>query len=174
MTPAVIWMRHGTCDDGLCRPDAHARPASPLTIAGAVETLTTARVLAEKARKPALIVTSPLRRAQQSGAIVADALGVRQLPPIPAFTEWRAPTCVLGLGPDEYPANYRVWRTERGSAPDSALPGGDNLRAFAERAAVAAALAHGLAEDNGRLLVVTPPAPHRRRRRCPPPAKDTR
>ena len=41
MSLAALWMRHGTCGDGLYRPGAHARPDSSLTIVGAVETMRT-------------------------------------------------------------------------------------------------------------------------------------
>ncbi len=46
-------------------------------------------------------------------------------------------------------------KEQRARNPDSALPGGESLRAFAERALEAATLAHELATDNGPVLVVS-------------------
>lgn len=155
MTPAALWIRHGTCDDGLCRPGAHARPSSPLTVAGTVEAELTARELHSHRWQPALIASSPLRRAQQTAAIVANALNTRLAEPISAFAEWRAPYCVLGLAPSQYPPDYIAWREQRAYNPDSALPGGESLRAFAERALEAATLAHDLATEHGPVLIVS-------------------
>lgn len=155
MTPAALWMRHGTCDDGLCRPGAHARPGSPLTVAGTVEAESTARELHNHCWHPALIASSPLRRARQTAAIVARASDTRLAEPISAFTEWRAPRCVLGLAPSQYPPDYITWRQQRADNPDSALPGGESLRAFTERALEAATIAGDLATEHGPVLIVS-------------------
>lgn len=155
MTPTVLWMRHGTCDDGLCRPGAHARPDSPLTVAGIAEAELTARELHERRWRPRLVVSSPLRRARHTAAIVADVLGARVAEPISAFAEWHAPHCVLGLAPDQYPPDYVAWRQQRAQHPDSALPGGESLRAFADRALQAASTAHDLTAEHSPLLIVS-------------------
>lgn len=155
MTPAVLWMRHGTCDDGLCRPGAHARPHSGLTIAGTVEAELAADQLCGRRRRPALTVSSPLRRARQTATIVAARLHSRLAEPIAAFTEWRAPGCVLGLTASQYPPEYLAWREQRAFDTDSTLPGGESLRTFAERAQEAAAIAHDLATEHGSVLIVS-------------------
>jgi 2,3-bisphosphoglycerate-dependent phosphoglycerate mutase len=155
MTPAALWMRHGTCDDGLCRPSAHARPGSPLTIAGTIEAELTTRELHTHRRQPALIAPSPLRRARQTAAIVASASDTRLAEPISAFAEWRVPHCVLGLAPSQYPPDYITWRQQRADNPDSALPGGESLRAFTERALEAATIANDLATEHGPVLIVS-------------------
>lgn len=155
MTPAALWMRHGTCDDGLCRPFAHARPGSPLTIAGMVEAELTANELYTHRWQPALITPSPLRRARQTAAIVAGILDTRLAEPISALAEWQAPHSVLGLTPSQYPLDYITWRKQRAHNPDSALPGGESLLAFAERAQEAANIAHDLATDHGPVLIVS-------------------
>ncbi|MGH3570569.1 MAG: histidine phosphatase family protein [Pseudonocardiaceae bacterium] len=155
MIPAALWMRHGTCDDGLCRPGAHARPGSPLTIAGTVEAELTARELHNHRWQPPLIASSPLRRARQTAAIVARASDTRLAGPIRAFAEWRAPHCVLGLAPSQYPPDYITWRQQRADNPDSALPGGESLRAFTERALEAATIAGDLATEHGPVLIVS-------------------
>lgn len=152
---AVVWMRHGTCDDGLCRPKAHARPGSPLTLAGVVETELTARRLTERGWKPPLIASSPLRRAHQTAAIVARVLDSQLAPPPAVFAEWRAPHCVLGRTPADYPPEYLTWRTHRDHHPGSALPGGESVRAFADRAAEADAVATVLAAKHGSVLIVS-------------------
>ncbi|MBI3687393.1 MAG: histidine phosphatase family protein [Actinobacteria bacterium] len=155
MTPAALWMRHGTCDDGLCRPGAHARPGSPLTIAGIVEADLTARELKKYRWQPALVAPSPLRRARQTATIAASALDTRIAEPISAFAEWRAPHYVLGLAPSQYPPDYTTWRQQRADNPDSALPGGESLRAFTERALEAATIAGDLATEHGPVLIVS-------------------
>lgn len=154
MSPAALWMRHGTCDDGLCRPGAHARPDCPLTIAGAAEAELTARELHQR-WPPALIASSPLRRARQTAAIVANILVSRFAEPISTFAEWGAPHCVLGRTPDQYPLDYITWREQRAHDPASALPGGESLRAFAERTLEAATIADDLASGNGQVLIVS-------------------
>ncbi|MGH3466584.1 MAG: histidine phosphatase family protein [Thermocrispum sp.] len=148
-------MRHGTCDDGLCRPGAHARPDSPLTIAGTVEVGLTARVLRQHLWQPTVVASSPLRRARQTAGIVAGTLGVRLAQPVAEFAEWRAPYCVLGLTTTKYPPEYVIWREQRTHDPDSALPGGESLRVFTERAHEAAAVARDLATEHGPALVVS-------------------
>lgn len=155
MTPAVLWMRHGTCDDGLCRPGAHARPDSPLTIAGTAEAELTARLLRDHHWQPTVVASSPLRRARQTASNVASTLGARLAQPVTAFAEWRAPNCVLGLTATQYPPDYRIWREQRTRELDSALPGGESLRAFAERAIDAATIARDLGTENGPALIVS-------------------
>ncbi len=154
MNPAVLWMRHGTCDDGLCHPGAHARPDSPLTIGGIVEVELTARELHKHRWQPTLVASSPLRRARQTASIVASTLGARLAQPVAAFAEWRAPHCVLGRTAPQYPPDYLIWREQRARELDSTLPGGESLRAFAERA-LDAAIARGLAAENGPVLIVS-------------------
>lgn len=155
MTPAILWMRHGTCDDGLCRPEAHARPDSPLTIAGIVEAELTAYEMRRRHWYPALVVPNSLRRARQTAAVVARTLGVRLAQPVTAFAEWRAPDCVLGRAPAQYPPEYRAWREHRAHQPDVALPGGESLRAFADRAGHAITIARDLAAQHPPVLIVS-------------------
>lgn len=155
MKPAALWMRHGTCDDGFRRPEAHARPGSPLTIAGAAEAELAARNLHEHHWQPQLIVSSPLRRARQTASIVAGALDTCLAEPISAFAEWQAPHCVLGRTPSQYPPDYITWREQRANKPDSALTGGESLGAFTQRARDAAAIANALTTENGPVLIVS-------------------
>lgn len=155
MTVAALWMRHGTCHDGFSRPGAHARPGSPLTVTGTVEAELAARELREHGWQPALITSSPLRRARQTAVVAADALGASLAGPIDASAEWQAPYCVLGRAPGQYPPDYLTWREQRERDTDSALPGGESLRAFAERAAEATTIAHDLATEHGPVLIVS-------------------
>ncbi|MDR7303501.1 histidine phosphatase family protein [Haloactinomyces albus] len=155
MTTTVLWMRHGTCDDGLRRSGSHARPDSPLTICGTVEAEVTARYLRQRDRLLSLVVPSPLRRARQTASIVAGTLGAHLAEPLAAFAEWCAPYCVLGRNAVEYPPDYQEWRKQRSQEPDSSLPGGESLRAFAERAAEAMTAARSFANENGHVLVVS-------------------
>jgi broad specificity phosphatase PhoE len=155
MTPAVLWMRHGTCADGLHRPQAHARPDSPLTTQGAVEAEAAARHLRSGCEPPTLVVPSSLRRARQTASITARVLGAQLAEPVAAFAEWHAPHCVLGRAPDEYPYAYRAWRWQRAHEPDSVLPGGESLHAFTNRVRDAIAAAGELATDHSRILIVS-------------------
>jgi probable phosphoglycerate mutase len=155
MKPGVLWMRHGTCDDGLCRPGAHARPESALTIGGAVEAELTARELRDRLWQPTLVAPSPLRRACQTAVIVNGMLGGRLVQPIATLTEWRAPHCVLGRAAAQYPPDYLIWRDQRARELDRALPGGESLRDFAARAIEATDIARDLATENGPVLLVS-------------------
>ncbi|MGH3623272.1 MAG: histidine phosphatase family protein, partial [Sciscionella sp.] len=105
--------------------------------------------------QPALILSSPLRRARQTAAIVASALDARLVEPISEFAEWRAPHYVLGLAPSQYPPDYITWRQQRADIPDSALPGGESLRGFTERALEAATIAGDLATEHDPVLIVS-------------------
>ncbi|WP_353890647.1 histidine phosphatase family protein [Micromonospora sp. WMMA1363] len=147
-------MRHGTCLDGLCRPHAHARPGTPLTTRGIAEVVSTARRLLRRGFKPNVILTSPLPRATASARILAEILGAPIAPPDQLYAEWRAPHCVLGLSPDDYPSEYREWQSERLRDPDSALPGGESLTALRQRATEAVSRAHEAARE-GEVLIVS-------------------
>lgn len=155
MSVAVMWMRHGTCEDGLQRPAAHARPGSQLSVHGQREAELTARELRSSRAAFALVTSSPQDRARQTAAVVARALSTRLGEPFDTFGEWRAPDCVLGLAPHEYPAAYLDWRDRRDVEPDSALPGGESLNAFANRALDAIALAATLTAEHGPVLIVS-------------------
>lgn len=155
LTPAVLWMRHGTSDDGLCRPRAHARPGSPLTIGGAIEVERIARSLVRHRWQPSAIASSPLRRTRQTATIAASLLDVPTVLSDPSLQEWRAPHCVVGLAPEQYPPKYLAWREHRARHTDTALPGGESLQVFAERAVDAATLATGLAAEYGNVLMVS-------------------
>ncbi|WP_434742458.1 histidine phosphatase family protein [Micromonospora sp. SH-82] len=154
MTGSVLWIRHGTSLDGILRPTAHARPDTPLTLRGAIQIAATARDLRDRGIRPIMVMTSPHPRARASAAILADLLGTPLARPDPLYAEWRAPDCVLGKGPDDYPTEYQAWRAARRRDPDSALPGGESLTAFRRRAA-AASLAHEQATDGGTTLIVS-------------------
>lgn len=152
MTATILWMRHGTCADGYHRPDAHARPASPLTPLGACQAIHAAGRIAGNA---GAIVSSTLTRARSTARLVADHAGLTLLPADPVFDEWHAPVCVLGLTPAQYPDDYKNWRHRRTRNPDDALPGGESLTAFRDRAISAIQSAERLGRDHGRLIVVS-------------------
>lgn len=155
MMPTTLWMRHGTCRDGLRRPTAHAQPSSPLTAQGAVEARRAASALRERRWQPALVVPSPLRRARQTAAILSRELDAPLAEPVTTFTEWQAPPCVHRMTPSQYPPEYLAWRRQRGGHPDSTLPGGESLRSFANRAMTAAETACRMSRKHGAVLVVS-------------------
>ncbi len=153
MNGQVLWIRHGTCLDGLCRPRAHARPDTPLTTRGTAEVVSTARWLLDRNAKPNVILTSTLLRATMTAGILAEILDVPIAPPDPLYAEWRAPDCVLGLSSEEYPSEYQAWRSERLRDPDSALPGGESLTALRQRVLEAVSRAHEAAQRGVALIV---------------------
>ncbi|GAB3866042.1 histidine phosphatase family protein [Dactylosporangium cerinum] len=151
----VIWMRHGTCTDGRERPDAHARPGSPLHPDGLAQVTAAARSLVREGWRPALIITSPLPRAAASAAavgLVADRTEIHQ---DDLLREWAAPACVLGRGPSDYSPEYLAWRSTRLVNVDTALPGGESLRSLRDRAVSASARINSLAQQYGAVLVVS-------------------
>ena len=152
MNSTIWWMRRGTCADGHHRPDAHARPWSPLTPLGAYQAIRTADKIAASAGP---IVSSTLIRARSIAWIVADRAGLPLLPADPVFDEWHASACVLGLAPAQYPDDYQNWRCRRSRNPDEALPSGESLTAFRDRAADAIRAAERLGRTHGRILVVS-------------------
>jgi broad specificity phosphatase PhoE len=154
-TPAVVWMRHGTCTDGHLDPAAHARPDSPLHPLGVDQVIAAATALRAAGWRPALVVTSPLPRAAASAVAAAAVFGLARVSHDPLLREWAAPTCVLGRGPQDYPADYQAWRVNRLTAVDSALPGGESLRQVRDRAAAARAHVAELADQHGTVLVVS-------------------
>lgn len=153
--PPLVWMRHGTCRDGLQEPPVHAHPDSPLTALGRTEAAVAARRIASAHWRPALVVSSPLPRAIATAALVADQVGSTLGKPDRVFAEWAAPYCVRGLGSAQYPPEYRDWQRRRASDPDSALPGGESLRALHQRAVAADTRARELADSWGSVLVVS-------------------
>jgi broad specificity phosphatase PhoE len=152
VTRTILWMRHGTCADGQHRPGAHARPASPLTPLGTCQATRAADGITGNADA---IVSSTLIRARSTARIVADRTRLALLPADPVFDEWHAPECVLGLAPPEYPDDYEDWRRRRDSNPDDALPGGESLTAFRDRALSAIQAAERLERAHGRLVIVS-------------------
>ncbi|WP_082159400.1 histidine phosphatase family protein [Micromonospora sp. HK10] len=149
----TLWIRHGTSLDGITRPHAHARPDTPLTARGAAQIAATAHTLRECGVRPAIVLTSPHPRAAISAEILAALLGVPLAAPNPLYAEWRAPDCVLGKGPDDYPPEYRTWRTNRLRHPDSTLAGGESLSALHKRAMAAATVLGHPVEGRAALIV---------------------
>lgn len=143
----IGWMRHGTSQDGEQRPRAHARPETDLSDRGRAEACATAEQL--RVYRPSVVIASSLRRAAATAELVAEALGVPLVPGVEDIVEWRAPTCVLGVAPDDYPPEYRRWRAQRENQPHIALPGGESPAQFCERAERARSVARRYAEQFG-------------------------
>lgn len=143
----IGWMRHGTSHDGEQRPRAHARPDTELSERGRAEALAAAEQLRDQT--PSVIITSSLRRAATTAELLAEELGVPLVTDVEELVEWRAPTCVLGVAPADYPPEYRHWRAHRENQPHTALPGGESLVGFSERAEHARCVAHRYAEEFG-------------------------
>jgi 2,3-bisphosphoglycerate-dependent phosphoglycerate mutase len=137
ITPATraVWIRHGTSLDGLHHPGTHPRPDTPLSEPGRHAIQQTAHAL--RGWGALRVLTSPQRRARDSAHLLATALGIPSPEPMDVLREWRAPDCVIGLAAADYPQQYQHWRRWRTLTPDTALPGGESLTAFAHRAALA-------------------------------------
>jgi broad specificity phosphatase PhoE len=152
----AAWMRHGTCRDGERRPNAHPNPDSPLSDLGRHEVEAAAVHLRRATSGRRIhIVASPLSRAWSTAQILAARLEAELHEPEPTLTEWRPPDCVIGLTPTQYPSHYRTWRSTRGEHPDTALPGGESLSAFAARANLALDLILDLARPGQFVLAVS-------------------
>jgi probable phosphoglycerate mutase len=152
---SVMWMRHGTCADGLHRPTAHAQPDTPLATRGRVEVTRACQRLAANGWAPNTIVSSPLLRAADSAATAAAVLGCGPPRIERTLAEWAAPRCVLGRDPSRYPPEYLAWRRHRLTHPDSALPGGESLRCLHQRAQTGRARLADLAARHGPILVIS-------------------
>lgn len=155
MTPNLAWMRHGSCNDGVCRPDAHARPESHLSPRGTRQAACTAQELLDSRITDGVVTSSTLVRARSTARIVAEITGLTLHSPNSVFDEWRAPTCVLGREPAQYPDAYINWRLVRSKRPEIALPGGESLVEFSHRAENALTEALLLAERAPYVLVVS-------------------
>lgn len=155
MTMSLVWMRHGACNDGISRPDAHARPESPLSPQGTRQVARTAHALAAAGITSGAVASSTLLRARTTARIVADIAGLALLEPNSVFDEWRAPTCVLGRTPAQYPDAYIDWRLLRSRRPETSLPGGESLIDFSRRAEDALDEAMRLAEQETYVLIVS-------------------
>ena len=103
----------------------------------------------------AAIVSSPLPRALQTAEILAERSGVPLVKVIPDLREWRSPTAVQGLPPDEFPEDYAQWRVRRPLAPTSRYGDGESLKELSERAACARAKLSSFVDREGSLLVVS-------------------
>lgn len=155
MSATVTWMRHGTCADGFHRPDAHARPRSLLTRLGARQAERAAQTLRTSEMTDGVIASSTLLRARSTARIVSELAGLTLAPADSTFDEWRAPTCVLGRSPTQYPDAYVEWRKRRAKDPRSALPGGESLVEFHGRARRALTAAELLAEADTPVVIVS-------------------
>lgn len=155
MTATITWVRHGTCADGFHRPDAHARPRSLLTRIGARQAERAAQALRKSGMTSGVITSSTLLRARSTARIVSELTGLTLTPADSTFDEWRAPTCVLGRSPAQYPDAYVEWRSRRTTEPKSALPGGESLVEFHGRAHRAMAAASVLAEAGEPVVIVS-------------------
>ncbi|PDP89171.1 histidine phosphatase family protein [Glycomyces fuscus] len=142
-------MRHGHYVGH--RPGYHAPDDAELSPRGRREAVVAARVLPPVAA----IVSSPLLRALQTAELLAEHSGFPLLEVIPDLREWRSPTAVQGLPPDEFPEDYAQWRVRRTLAPTSRYGNGESLQELSERAACARAQLSTLVDREGSLLVVS-------------------
>ena len=142
-------MRHGHYVGH--RPGYHAPDDAELSPRGRREAIVAAQVLPPVVA----IVSSPLPRALQTAEILAKHSGFPLLEPVPDLREWRSPTAVQGLPPNEFPEDYSHWRVRRMLDPTSRYGDGESLQELSERAACARALLPTLVDRQDSLLVIS-------------------
>ncbi len=74
-------------------------------------------------------------RAQETAEIICRHTGLPLIAASDTFTEWRAPSTVLGKGPADYPPSYRTWREQRLTRPEVCCEDGETLLELHQRAA---------------------------------------
>ncbi|GAA0981703.1 histidine phosphatase family protein [Nocardiopsis tropica] len=142
-------MRHGHYVGH--RPGYHAPDDAELSPRGRREAIVAAQVLPPVAA----IVSSPLPRALQTAKLLTKHSGIPLLEPVPDLREWRSPTAVQGLPPDEFPEDYTRWRVRRTLDPTNRYRDGESLQELSERAACARTRLSIFVEQEGSLLVVS-------------------
>ncbi|WP_017600661.1 histidine phosphatase family protein [Nocardiopsis lucentensis] len=132
------------------RPGYHAPDDAELSPQGRRDTITAVQ------RMPAVvgIVSSPLRRARQTAELLAEHSGIPLLGVLPDLREWRSPTAVQGIPPEEFPADYVAWRAKRLVDPASRYEDGESLKELGDRAARVRDQLIALAGSEGPVLVV--------------------
>lgn len=142
-------MRHGHYVGH--RPGYHAPDDTELSPRGRKEAVVAARTLPPVAA----IVSSPLPRALQTAELLAQHSGFPLLDPVPDLREWRSPTAVQGLPPDQFPEDYSHWRVYRTLDPTSCYGDGESLQELSERSGCARTQLSVLMDQQGSLLVVS-------------------
>ena len=144
-----IWlMRHAHYDGHL--PGHHAHPDAPLGDEGRDQARRAAHSLP---RGIANILTSTMPRAQETAEIIGRYAGLPAIAASDIFTEWQAPSSVLGKGATDYPPSYRVWREQRLARPDLRYEDAESLLELHHRATESAALLTLTARLGGVLLI---------------------
>ncbi|MEU3213000.1 histidine phosphatase family protein [Nocardiopsis alba] len=142
-------MRHGHYVGH--KPGYHAPDDAELSHGSRRETV----IAAQHLPPVAAIVSSPLPRALQTAELLAQHSGFPLLEPVPDLREWRSPTAVQGLPPDEFPEDYTRWRVRRTLDPTSRYGDGESLQELSERAARARTQLSALMDRQGPLLVIS-------------------
>lgn len=147
---ADIWlMRHASYAGH--RPGHHAPPDAPLSEEGRQQARD-ALPLPDGTRG---IVTSPLRRAQETAELLAHHTGLPILAVSDLLTEWRAPTTILDRTPTTYPPSYTSWRQRRLDEPTSRYEDAETLAELHQRALKCVAFLHAVADEHGTILAVS-------------------
>jgi len=146
---ADIWlMRHAHYEGHL--PGHHAHPDARLSDKGRAQARRAARSLPHGI---ASVISSAMPRAQETAEIICQHTGLPLIAASDIFSEWRAPTSLLGKGPTDYPASYRTWREHRLVRPNLRYEDGETLLELHHRATGGASLLILTAHSGGVLLV---------------------
>ncbi|WP_081748933.1 histidine phosphatase family protein [Nocardiopsis sp. CNT312] len=132
-------------------PGYHAPDDAQLSPQGGRDTIAAAQ------RIPVVhaIVSSPLRRALETAEILAEHSGGLRIEVLPELREWRSPTAIRAIPPEDFPEDYAAWRHTRLLDPASRYGDGESPQELAARAArLRNRLAH-LADRYGPVLVVS-------------------
>ncbi|WP_304455749.1 histidine phosphatase family protein [Nocardiopsis sp. YSL2] len=132
-------------------PGYHAPDDAELSPQGRRDTIATVPLL-----PPAVgIVSSPLPRALQTAELLAENSGISLLDIIPDLREWRGPTAVQGISPEDFPEDYAEWRVKRTLDPTSRYEDGESPQELGGRAARIRGRLIALADRQGAILVVS-------------------
>jgi 2,3-bisphosphoglycerate-dependent phosphoglycerate mutase len=132
----VLVVRHGQSEGNVSRNLSAAVPGSPLTDAGRKQAAEATVELA--GRGVSVVYASPLLRAQQTAAIIADGIGVDQVLTLAEVREFGLGDCEGSDTDADWARVDAVFDSWLDGALDHALPGGESGAAVVDRARLAA------------------------------------
>ena len=147
----VRFVRHGESVANVERVFSHRIHDEPLTELGRRQADVVAAYLSSVVERPALVVSSPLRRAIETAAPVASALEAEMLVE-EGFREVDVGDLDGTTGQASWDAHDRVFQAWIDGDADARMPGGETGRELAAR--VEGALLRSLRAAGGRSLVV--------------------
>lgn len=127
----VLVLRHGQSEGNLTRRLSSAAPGGALTDLGRQQALEAARALAD--RNVARVYCSPLLRAQQTAAVVAQLLDVGEPVVLPGVREFELGDCEGSDTDEDWARVDAVFDAWLGADLGAALPGAETGREVVQR-----------------------------------------